>query len=95
MTINEIKELSSRLSTRIMEVKFVSPTNNHGDQVRIKDVHFNETKTINWDYRFNSALQVAINYLCNVVGIEIQSIAYNDHKDIYYIVTPFDAKRIK
>lgn len=94
MTVNEVKNLAGRLSTRVIEIKFVSPTNTHGDQVSLKDTHFNESKRINWDYRFNSALEVAVNYLVSL-GIEIQSIAYNDHKDIYYIVIPFNSKRIK
>lgn len=94
MTVNEVKNLAGRLSTRVIEVRFVSPTNNHGDQVSLKDTHFNESKRINWDYRFNSALEVAVNYLVSL-GIEVQSIAYNDSKDVYYVVVPFDAKRIK
>ena len=94
MTVNEVKNLAGRLSTRVIEVRFVSPTNNHGDQVSLKDTHFNESKRINWDHRFNSALEVAVNYLVSL-GIEVQSIAYNDSKDVYYVVVPFDAKRIK
>lgn len=31
MTVNEVKNLAGRLSTRVIEVRFVSPTNNHGD----------------------------------------------------------------
>lgn len=94
MTVNEVKNIAGRLSTRVIEVRFVSPTNNHGDQVSLKDTHFNESKRINWDYRFNSALEVAVNYLVSL-GIEVQSIAYNDSRNIYYVVVPFNAKRIK
>lgn len=94
MTVNEVKNIAGRLSTRVIEVRFVSPTNNHGDQVSLKDTHFNESKRINWDCRFNSALEVAVNYLVSL-GIEVQSIAYNDSKDVYYVVVSFDTKRIK
>lgn len=95
MTNAEIKNLTAVVTARTLEVKFLSPTNNHGDMVSIKDTHYNKTIKINFDYSFNHFLQVAVNYLINERDIKIKDIAFDIKKGTYYITIPFKSNKIK
>jgi len=68
----KVKEITG-MSTRILSFKYLAPTNTKGSRVKLIDKRFNRFKTIPYDYEFNNAVEVAVNYLLsegwNVAGI--------------------------
>jgi hypothetical protein len=55
---------------RAFKVTYKGPTNHRGSRVIIKDLRFNQSKTINYDYKHNSISDMAIEYL-ESIGIKI------------------------
>ena len=55
-----------------IEVKFYAPTNNSGARVGIISKRFKQRIIINFDYEFDNATEIAINYLTkkgfNIIG---------------------------
>ena len=54
---------------RAFEIKYVSATNRMGSRVSIKDLRFDKSKRIPYDYEFNTIYQIAESYLAEI-GIE-------------------------
>ena len=48
---------------RGFEIICLSPTNIKGTRVKIKDLRFNKTKIISYDYSFNNIKEIALKYL--------------------------------
>lgn len=59
-----VKELTS-FNTRVLNVKYLGPTNTMGSRIKIIDRHFNQSITIPFNYEFQNALQGAVAYLLN------------------------------
>lgn len=62
-------------------VKYVGATNSKGAQIRITSKRFEQTKSIPYNYKFNSATEGAIDYLKNR-GFNIIGIAEYGDSDI-------------
>ena len=54
---------------RAFEIKYVSATDRTGTRVSIKDLRFNKSKRIPYNYEFNNIYQIAEAYLSEI-GIE-------------------------
>lgn len=48
---------------QMIDVKYFGPSNTKGARVKLTDLRFDESITIPWDYTYNTALGVALNYL--------------------------------
>ncbi len=59
---------------RAFEVSYLGATNSMGSRVKIKDYRFKESKTISYDYKFNSTYEIAQDYLSKK-GIKLIGIA--------------------
>ena len=59
---------------RIIQVKFLPPTNHRGDRIVLTEDRFEKTDkiTISYSYKYNDAIEQAIEYLENK-GIKIES----------------------
>lgn len=68
----------------LIDIKFISPTNLHGARVKISDIRFDESVTIPYDYAFNQALDVALDWIKN--NTTLKPYAYGTTKDNYFIV---------
>ena len=51
------------VSVRVLNFKYLGPTNTKGSRVKITDKWFGQSVTISQDYRFNSAADTAVAYL--------------------------------
>lgn len=71
----------------VMKIKYVSPTDYKGSKVKITSEAYKESISLAYNYTFNSALDIAINYLQNMV-FEIIGVAED-----YVISTTF--KKLK
>lgn len=49
----------------IIEVKYSGPTNTRGSHVKLTSARFQQTVSIPYDYSFNSAVDIAVDYLKN------------------------------
>ena len=61
-TYRKVKELTG-CNTRILNFKYLGPTNFKGSRVKITDKRFQRSKTVTFDYRFTNAVEVAVDYL--------------------------------
>lgn len=74
-----------RLSNyRIFEIKYLAASYTSGTRVKIIDHRFKETKTIPYNYTFNSIWEVAQDYLRSI-GIKIEGLG--EFKDSYIMFT--------
>lgn len=92
-----VKNLIGKNNSRVLEVKYLSPTNTQGARVKIVDTYFNEAIIVGWDYEFNNVLEVALDNLLNKKGLNIEVIGISENyktKD-NYITIKFDSDRIK
>lgn len=68
----------------IFEIKYLSPTNTKGARVSIKSHRFKQWVIIDYDYKLNSAADVAIEYLkekdYNITG-------YGESINGYFIIS--------
>tara|TARA_R100000388_G_C7119904_1_gene100474 strand:- start:108 stop:386 length:279 start_codon:yes stop_codon:yes gene_type:complete len=51
------------VSVRVLNFKYLGPTNTKGSRVKITDKWFGQSVTISSDYRFSSAAESAVAYL--------------------------------
>ena len=58
---------------RCFEIKYFWPTNTKGSRVKIKDLRFNKSKIINYDYKYNNIYDTANDYL-NKIWIKTEFI---------------------
>ena len=70
-----------RTRYRAFKVKYLGPTNFRCSRVKITDTRFNKSKTVSYDYQFNGALDIAINYLWSI-GIKIEALGLSDNTEI-------------
>lgn len=68
----------------IIKIKYVSPTNSAGSKVKIISEDYKESISIAYNYSFNSALDIAIDYLQNK-GFEI--IGTGNGRDEQYVIS--------
>ena len=61
-TYRKVKELTG-CNTRVLNYKYLGPTNFKGSRVKITDKRFKRSKTVTFDDRFSAAAEVAVNYL--------------------------------
>lgn len=92
-----IKNLISKNNSRVLEVKYLSPTNTQGSRVKVVDTYFDESIIIGWNYEFNNMLEVALDNLLNKrnLKIEVIGISENYKTKSNYITITFDSDRIK
>ena len=69
---------------RAFEVTYLSATNTKGSRVLIFDCRFGHSKKITYDYKFNDALDNALDYL-KKLGIKIVGKA--EHKGGHIVLT--------
>lgn len=79
---------------RGIEIKYLSPTNYKGSRVKINDTRHKVSKIISYDYSYNNARDIGIEYLLKR-GIEIDSMTYNEKTHIHTILTKDFATPIK
>lgn len=84
-------------NSRVLEVKYLGPTNTQGARVKIIDTYFNESIIIGWNYEFNNMLAVALDYLLNKKGLNIKIIGISENYKTKndYLTINFDSDRIK
>jgi hypothetical protein len=68
----------------IIKVKYLGPTNTKGSRVKMVSERFVSSKTISYDYKFNSAVDMAADWLTNT-GFNI--IGQAEGTDCGYIIT--------
>jgi len=61
-TYRKVKELTG-CNTRILNYKYLGPTNTKGSRVRITDKRFQRSKIVTFDDQFSTAAEVAVDYL--------------------------------
>ena len=71
---------------RGIEIKYLAPTYHRGSRVKIYDTRHEVSKIISYDYSYNNARDVGINYLMER-GIKIDSMTYNEKTHIHTILT--------
>lgn len=68
----------------VLKIKYLGPTNNRGSKVSIVSERFEQRKTIDYNHKFNSSADVAVDYLVkqgfNIVG-------KGESKEGYYLIT--------
>tara|TARA_R100001129_G_scaffold164936_1_gene131316 strand:- start:342 stop:647 length:306 start_codon:yes stop_codon:yes gene_type:complete len=79
---------------RGIEIKYLAPTNYKGSRVKIYDTRHEVSKIISYDYSYNNARDIGIEYLLKR-GIEIDSMTYNEKTHIHTILTKDFATSIK
>ena len=71
---------------QLFQVKYLGATNTKGSRVSIKDTRFKQLVVIPYDYSFNSAMDIAINYLkergYNVIGRAENEVLADDFKPL-------------
>lgn len=71
-------------SLQMLDVKFISPSHTKGARVKITDLRFDESVTIPYNYEFNQALDVALDYINTKTTLK--PYGYGTTKDNYFIV---------
>lgn len=61
-TYRKVKELTG-CNTRILNFKYLGPTDFKGSRVKITDKRFERSKTVEFDHQFRTAVEVAVDYL--------------------------------
>jgi hypothetical protein len=72
------------MNYNIIEVKYLGATNTKGSRVKMYSPRFEKSKTISFDYSFNSIDEMAMEYL-KKQGFDI--IGQGQTKDGYAIIT--------
>lgn len=77
---------------RTFEIKYLGPTNSQGSRVKIKDLRFGTSKTIQYNYAYNNITEVAKNYLeFKYINCEFSS----EGRDCMYLHTTNFENQIK
>ena len=69
---------------RAFEIKYIPITNTKGARVSIKDLRFDKSKRIPYNYEFNNIYQIAESYLS---GIGIKCIGVSETPQGYILFT--------
>ena len=87
MTIDRYKQVKqlTACNTRVINCKYLGPTNTQGSRIKISDHHFKESVTIPYDYSFSNALEGAVNYLIDK-GFDVVGFNSECHKTEYIII---------
>lgn len=80
----EKKELEYLQNYHVLKVTYLGPTNNSGSRVKITSDRFKESKTISYDYYYNSTIDMAQAYL-ESKGFNL--IGKAEGKDCYYLIS--------
>lgn len=99
-TTKQIRDYSNTLETlRALEITTLKPTETKGLRVKIKDIRFNEAIIIDWNYEYNNIIQVALNHLLNVLGLNLNILGTtidNSKTDMHTsIIISLESDRIK
>jgi len=81
--LDEIGLLQYR-NYHVIKVKYMGPTNYSGSRVKLISERFEDSKTLQYDHSFNSALDIADDWLSKN-GYDI--IGHGEGKDCYYVIT--------
>ena len=73
--IERTKDIASA-TTRILTFKYLGPTNHRGARVKISDPRFKKSKTIPYNYIYNSSGEVAVDFLL-VEGWKVASVGFD------------------
>ena len=88
MTKTEIKNRLRNLEhLKGFEVNYKSPGNSSGSSIKITDTRFNKSIRIPFDYYYNSAWEIAADYLITKNKINITGFCWNEHKGTYTLLT--------
>jgi|3_EtaG_2_1085321.scaffolds.fasta_scaffold56273_1 hypothetical protein len=68
----QYRKVKSIGNVRVFSYKYLGPTNHRGSRIKITDKWFGKSKTIPWDYTFNSSYEGAIAYLIDQ-GFDVAS----------------------
>lgn len=68
----------------VLQIKYLSPTNNKGARVSIKSERFEQSISIGYNHEFNSVADIANEYL-SAKGFNI--IGKAESKEGYYLIT--------
>lgn len=68
----------------VLTVKYRGATNSNSGAVLIRSDRFKQTKSLDYNYEFNTSLEIAQDYLLNN-GFSL--IGQAEGKDCYYIIT--------
>ena len=71
-------------NVNVIKVKYLGATNTKGSRVKIVSDRFKSSVTLGYNYEFNSALEIACDYLTKL-GFDV--IGCNNDGDIGYIIT--------
>ncbi len=71
-------------NVNVIKVKYLGATNTKGSRVKIVSDRFKSNVTLGYDYKFNSALDIALDYLSKL-GFDV--IGCNNDGDVGYIIT--------
>ena len=65
MTIERYKQVKqlTAFNTRIINCKYLGPTNTQGSRIKLIDRRFETSVTIPYNYEYSSALEGAVDYL--------------------------------
>lgn len=75
-----------------IRVKYLGPTNSKGSRVKLISDRFGDSKTLEYNYAYNNALDQAVDYLYYEMGYEIVGVAELDKE---YLVLTNTFKRLK
>lgn len=71
-------------NVNVIKVKYLGATNTKGSRVKIISERFKSNVTLGYNYEFNSALEIAVDYLTKL-GFEV--LGCNNDSNIGYIIT--------
>ena len=80
----KVKELTGH-NTRVLNIKYLGPTDTKGSRIKIIDRHFKQSITIPYDYEFSSALEGGVNYLL-LNGWDVVGFNSECHKTEYIVI---------
>lgn len=80
----KIKQLCG-FNTRVLNVKYLGPTDTKGSRIKITDRHFNQSITIPFNYEFSSALEGAVFFLIEN-GWDVAGFNSECHKTEYIVI---------
>ena len=80
----KVKQLCA-WNTRVLNVKYLGPTNHKGSRIKIIDRRFNQSITIPYDYQYSSALEGAVRYLLDK-GWDIAGFNSDCHQTEYIVI---------
>lgn len=71
---------------KVLEVKYLGATNTRGSSVKILDSVRGKSKVIPYNYKFNNALECAINFLVEEKGLKKEDINFGELKNSYIVI---------